>query len=48
MTGQRSGPTSMKDINTEIQHLQLMLGSNMYPEYPTRSHAECFYNLRQS
>ena len=45
MAGQRSGPTNMKDINTEIQHLQLMVGSKMYPECPIRSHEECFYNL---
>ena len=48
MAGQRSGPTYIKDIDTEIEHLQLMVGSKMYPEYPIRSHAECFYNLRKS
>ena len=48
MAGNRSGPTSIKDSNTEIEHLQLMVGSKMYPEYPIRSHAECFYNLRKS
>ena len=42
MVGQRSGPTSMKDITTEIQHLQLMVGSKMYPEYLIRSHADFF------
>ena len=44
MVGQRSGPTSMKDITTEIQHLQLMVGSKMYPEYLIRSHAVLFTN----
>ena len=38
MAGQRSGPTSIKDIKTEIDHLQLMVGSKMYPEYPIESH----------
>ena len=48
MAGQRGGPTSIKDINTEIAHLQLQVGSKLFPEYPIRSHAECFYNLRKS
>ena len=48
MTGNRSGPSNINDSGSEIQHLQLMFGSKMYPEYPIRSHAECFYNLRKS
>ncbi len=48
MAGNRSGPTVINDSNTEIQHLHLMVRSKVYPEYPIRSHAECFYNLRQS
>jgi hypothetical protein len=48
MIGNRDGPSSIKDSDFEIQHLQLMMGSNMYPEYPLHSHAECFYNLRKS
>ena len=48
MIGNRDGPGNVKDTNHEIQHLQLMIGSKMYPEYPIRSHAECFYNLRKS
>jgi hypothetical protein len=48
MVGVRDGPTDIKDSDNEIQHLQLMVGSKMYPEYPIRSHAECFYNLRKS
>jgi hypothetical protein len=48
MIGNRDGPSNIKDSDWEIQHLQLMIGSTMYPEYPIRSHAECFYNLRKS
>ena len=39
MAGNRSGPTVINDSNTEIQHLQLMVRSKVYPEYPIRSHA---------
>ena len=46
MVGQRSGPTSMKDINTEIKNLQLVIGSKLFPETGIHSHSECFYNLR--
>ena len=48
MAGQRSGHTSMKYINTEIQNLQIIIGSKLFPETGIRSHAECFYNLRKS
>ena len=44
MAGNRSGPTVINDSNTEIQHLQLMVRSKVYPEYPISRHAECFYN----
>ena len=43
MLGHRDGP---RKLNNEIQHLQLMVGSKMYPEYPIIAHAECSYNLR--
>jgi hypothetical protein len=48
MAVNRDGPTNFKESDDEIQHLQLMIGSKLYPEYPIRSHAECFYNLRKS
>ncbi len=48
MIGNRDGQNNIKDPDNEIQHLQLMVGNRMYPEYPIRSHAECFYNWRQS
>ena len=48
MVGNRSMSTTIDEPNAEIQLLQLMIGSRMYPEYPSRSHAECFYNLGKS
>ena len=48
MIGNRNGPININDSDAEIQYLQLMIGSKMYPEYPIRSHAECFYSLRKS
>ena len=48
MAGNRSGPTYIYDSNAELKHLQLQIGSELYPEYPINSHAECFYNLRKS
>jgi hypothetical protein len=48
MIGNRDGPSNIKYSDWEIQHLQLSIGSKLYPEYPIRSHAACFYNLRKS
>ena len=48
MIGCRDGPSNVKDTDDEIQHLQFMVGSKMYPEYPIKSHAEFFDNLRTS
>ena len=31
-----------------FSHLQLQIGSKLYPEYPIKSHAECFYSLRKA
>ena len=31
-----------------LHFLQLQIGSKLLPEYPIRSHAGCFYNLRKS
>jgi hypothetical protein len=36
------------NITHEIKHLQVQIGSKLYPEYPIRSHAECFYSLRKA
>jgi hypothetical protein len=48
MIGNRDGPSNIKDSDNEIKHLQLSIGSKLYPEYGIKSHAECFYNLRKS
>jgi hypothetical protein len=48
MIGNRDGPSNIKDSDWKIQHLQLSIGSKLYPEYPIRYHAACFYNLRKS
>jgi hypothetical protein len=32
----------------EITSLQLQVGSFLIPQYPIRSHAECYYSLRKS
>jgi hypothetical protein len=48
MIGNRDGPSNIKDSDWEIKNLQLSIGSKLYPEYPIKSHAECFYNLRKS
>ena len=40
--------TATNNIANEIQRFQLQIGSKLYPEYPIKSHAECFYSLRKS
>ena len=32
----------------EIKHLQLQIGSKLFPEYPIKSHSEAFYSLRKA
>jgi hypothetical protein len=39
--------TTHRQVN-EIESLQLQVGAFMIPQYPIRSHAECFYSLRKS
>ncbi len=39
--------TTHRQIN-EIESLQLQIGAQLIPQYPIRSHAECFYSLRKS
>ena len=46
--GSISGPSNINNSDAEIQHLQLMIGSKMYPEYPIRSHSEAFYQLKKT
>jgi len=42
-----TGNTTHQQTN-EIQHLQLQIGSKLFPEYPIKSHAEAFYSLRKA
>ena len=44
MIGNRDGPSNIQNLDNE----QLMVGSKMCPDYPVRSHAYLFYNLRKS
>jgi hypothetical protein len=39
--------TTHREAN-EITYLQLQVGAFMIPQYPIRSHAECYYSLRKS
>ena len=48
LAGNKSESSYAYHSNDEIQHLQLSIGSKLFPEYPIRSHAECLYNLRKS
>ena len=48
LAGNRSTSTYKHDSDDEIKHLQLQIGSKLYPEYPISSHSECFYKLRKS
>ena len=48
LAGNRSEPTYTYESDDEVKHLQLSIGSKLYPEYLINSHAECFYNLRKS
>ena len=36
------------DADGEIADFQLQIGSKNFPEYPVRSHAEAFYQLRKT
>jgi hypothetical protein len=48
MAGNEGTADTVKTSANEIKVLQLQMGSKLLPEYPIRSHAECFYNLRNS
>ncbi len=37
-----------RDTDKETQHLQVQIGSKLFPEYPIKSHAEAFYSLRKA
>ena len=34
--------------DNEITSLQLQIGATVIPQYPIRSHAECYYTLRKA
>jgi hypothetical protein len=40
--------TTTHNADLEIRHLQLQIGSKLFPEYPIKSHAEAFYSLRKA
>ena len=40
--------THLTHTGERFSHLQLQIGSKLYPEYPIKSHAECFYSLRKA
>ena len=48
LAGNKSESSYAYHSNAEIQNLQLIIGSKLFPETGIRSHAECFYNLRKS
>jgi hypothetical protein len=39
---------ALHDSSHEIQRFQVQIGSKLFPEYPIKSHAECFYSLRKA
>ena len=39
---------AVADSPERFSHLQLAIGSKLYPEYPTKSTAEAFYSLRKA
>ena len=48
MSGNKGEAVYGYDSDHEIKHVQLQLGSKLYPESAISSHAECFYNLRKA
>ena len=41
-------PLNVYDQESEIADFQISVGSKLYPEYPIRSHAEAYYQLRKT
>ena len=46
-TGVAASPV-LPDRPEKISLLQLVIGSKLFPEYPMKSHAECYYSLRKA
>ena len=40
--------TTLTHSEERFSHLQLQIGSKLFPEYPIKTHAECFYSLRKA
>ena len=43
-----SSTITLTHAEERFHHLQLQIGSKLFPEYPIKSHAECFYSLRKA
>jgi hypothetical protein len=48
MAGDTNWPITTNVEENEIVSLQLQVGAFLIPQYPIRSHAECFYSLRKA
>jgi hypothetical protein len=48
MAGDTNWPITTNVEEHEIVSLQLQVGAFLIPQYPIRSHAECFYSLRKA
>ena len=48
MAGDSLTKMTVHDPGNEITSLQLQIGAFVIPQYPIRSHAECFYSLRKA
>ena len=46
-TGDDTTPV-FPDRAEKFSLLQLVIGSKLFPEYPMKSHAECYYSLRKA
>ena len=46
-TGDNTTPI-FPDSTERFSLLQLVIGSKLFPEYPMKSHAECYYSLRKA
>ena len=48
MNADNEGELNVYDQNREIADFQVQVGSKLFPEYPIRSHAEAYYQLRKT
>ncbi len=40
--------STLTHTGEKFSHFQLRIGSKLFPEYPTKTHAEAFYSLRKA